>query len=233
VQINNTIARNQAGAMGGGISLAANSSAVLMNELVYHNNPEAIFTDETSDCLACYSNIEGGWEGEGNFDAWPMLISFTDYHLADWSPCIGAGATDAVIGGSPYSAPDDDLDGNSRPSPAGSAPDVGGYEHELGAPTAVNAEPAADLPRTFALKPGSPNPFNPVTLLRYELPHRARVLLVVYDLAGRRVATLVDGWRRAGYREVMFDASGLASGVYFVRLTAGQFNAAEKLLLVK
>ncbi len=233
VQINNTIARNQAGATGGGMYLAANSSAVLMNELVYHNNPQAIYEDETSACQACYSDIEGGWQGEGNFDAWPMLISFTDYHLADWSPCIGAGATDVMIGENPYSAPVEDLDGNSRPDPAGSAPDVGCYEHELGTPTSVNAEPASGLPLTFALQPGVPNPFNPVTVLRYQLPHRARVRLEIYDLSGRRVATLVDGWRDAGYFEAVFDASGLASGVYFARLTADNFSAAEKLLLVK
>jgi len=57
--------------------------------------------------------------------------------------------------------------------------------------------------------------------------------LRVYDAAGRLVATLVDGWREAGAHEVTFDATGLAAGIYFARLEAGEYVGVEKLILLK
>jgi len=79
----------------------------------------------------------------------------------------------------------------------------------------------------------APNPFNPSTELSYQLPAYSRVLLKIYDTAGREVRTLVDGWQKAGLHEVTFDASALPSGLYFARLTAGEFTAVEKLVLLK
>jgi len=79
----------------------------------------------------------------------------------------------------------------------------------------------------------SPNPFNPTTALSYELRAASHVSLRVYDTAGREVATLVDGMREAGSHEMTFDASGLPSGMYFARLTAGGYTAVQKVVLVK
>lgn len=79
----------------------------------------------------------------------------------------------------------------------------------------------------------SPNPFNPATVLRYELPRASFVKLAVYNVSGRLVATLLDGWREAGVHEVTFDGSGLPSGIYIYRLTAGGFTASGKMILMK
>ncbi|MBU0518757.1 SBBP repeat-containing protein [bacterium] len=79
----------------------------------------------------------------------------------------------------------------------------------------------------------SPNPFNPVTMLSYDLPEAAEINLSVYDVSGRLVAELVDGWRNAGSHEVTFDASNLASGIYLYRLDAGEFSATGKMVLMK
>ncbi|RJP73358.1 MAG: T9SS C-terminal target domain-containing protein [Candidatus Zixiibacteriota bacterium] len=79
----------------------------------------------------------------------------------------------------------------------------------------------------------SPNPFNPATAVGYRLPAPGHVSLRVYDTAGREVKTLVDGWKEAGSHEAIFDGSGLASGVYLVRMEAGAFTATRKMVLLK
>lgn len=89
------------------------------------------------------------------------------------------------------------------------------------------------LPSTFALEQNYPNPFNPATTIRYQLPVSARVVLKVFDLLGREVATLMDGVQDAGYKSVVFDANGLASGVYFFRLQAGNFIQTRRSLLLR
>ncbi len=97
----------------------------------------------------------------------------------------------------------------------------------------VENEGAADLPTEFALYTAHPNPFNPTTTISYELPALSYVELTVYDVSGREVAQLVDGWREVGSHEVTFDASDLSSGVYMYRMTAGEFTASGKMVLTK
>ncbi len=89
------------------------------------------------------------------------------------------------------------------------------------------------VPERFQLLQNYPNPFNPVTTIRYQLPRRARVQLVVYDVLGRPVQVLVDGVQKAGYYSHRFDASHLPSGVYFYHLKAGGFSQVRKMLLQK
>ncbi|OYV84892.1 MAG: hypothetical protein B7Z63_06265, partial [Ignavibacteriae bacterium 37-53-5] len=75
--------------------------------------------------------------------------------------------------------------------------------------------------------------FNPTTAISYELSADSYVILNVYDILGREVATLVDGKESAGYHVVTFDAANLTSGVYFYRLTQGKFTDVRKLVLIK
>ena len=89
------------------------------------------------------------------------------------------------------------------------------------------------IPTKFALHPAFPNPFNPTTTISYQLSAASGVTLTIYDITGREAATLVDGMKSAGYHSVKFDASGLSSGVYFVRLEAEEFRQVKKMLLVK
>jgi N-acetylmuramoyl-L-alanine amidase len=92
---------------------------------------------------------------------------------------------------------------------------------------------------TYALCQAYPNPFNPTTVVSCQLPVASWVRLVVYDLLGREVAVLLDEIRSAGAHKVQFDASGLASGTYIIRMNAvgqggrEQFMTAQKVMLVK
>jgi hypothetical protein len=93
-------------------------------------------------------------------------------------------------------------------------------------------------PQRFSLSQNYPNPFNPRTSIRYALPQDAHVRLTIYNILGQKVATLVDEQQSAGYRTVWWDgkdAKGgeVSSGVYFYRLTAGEFSEVKKMLLVK
>jgi hypothetical protein len=85
----------------------------------------------------------------------------------------------------------------------------------------------------FALVGNYPNPFNPATTINFTIDQANQVNLAVYDLSGREVATLVDGYCNAGAHEVQFDASQLASGVYVYRLTSGANTASGKMVLMK
>ncbi|MFH1862632.1 MAG: T9SS type A sorting domain-containing protein, partial [bacterium] len=89
------------------------------------------------------------------------------------------------------------------------------------------------LPADFAVADVSPNPFNPTTTISFTLPEAVKVKLTLYDISGRQVAELTDGWREAGMHEVTFDGSGLVSGVYLYTLEAGPHHASGKMVLMK
>ncbi|MCX6639086.1 MAG: T9SS type A sorting domain-containing protein [bacterium] len=91
----------------------------------------------------------------------------------------------------------------------------------------------ATVPETPALLNAYPNPFNPVTTISYTLPAAARVKLSIYDIGGRLLATLVDGYRDAGVQQVSFDAAELPSGIYMARLEFGSCSQVQKLVLLK
>lgn len=107
-------------------------------------------------------------------------------------------------------------------------------------PGAVEPEgwPAAAVPRGYALYPNHPNPFNPGTAIRYELPEAVEVSLEVYNLAGQRVRVLAAGIQQAGVYRLGWDGrdergAALGSGVYLLRLHAGPFLQTRKMLLVQ
>ena len=88
-------------------------------------------------------------------------------------------------------------------------------------------------PKEFRLEQNFPNPFNPTTKIQYQLPQDAKVTLKVYDILGSEVKTLVNEEQEAGYKEVKFNGSSYASGMYIYRLTAGNYVSIKKMLMVK
>ncbi len=101
--------------------------------------------------------------------------------------------------------------------------------------TTVSAVPRdiSGLAGEFSLDQNYPNPFNPTTAISYQLSAGSAVSLKVYDVLGRLVATLANGFQRAGRHTVHFDGSGLASGIYYYRLRAGESMITKKLVLLK
>ncbi len=99
--------------------------------------------------------------------------------------------------------------------------------------TAVNEPGDGLIPNQFELSQNYPNPFNPTTTIKFALPKASEVHLVVYDILGRVVTNLVNGNLNAGYHKINFNASNLASGVYFYSIKAGDFTSVKKLMLLK
>lgn len=181
--------------------------------------PNAIFipttTNANGDVCDPYNNI---WLD-------PALIDTLapDYHLADRSHCIGAGTL--------VDYPAQDMEGTTRPQPLGSYPDLGPYEHHQDQPSAARdafpATPAAIALSVF------PNPFNAIATIAFNHPVTGHIILRVFDLHGREIVILKDNTLEAGTHNVQFDASKLASGLYFVRLEAGPISLTKKLMLLK
>jgi hypothetical protein len=112
--------------------------------------------------------------------------------------------------------------------------DANGYESLFS-----NQATVATEPNRFFLSQNYPNPFNPSTIINFDLPEPSNVSLVVYDVLGRKVAELANGNYQAGYHSAIWNASDVASGVYFARFTAAdasgniKFSKVGKLLLTK
>lgn len=114
------------------------------------------------------------------------------------------------------------------------------FDYAVTIPTQV-AGRDENMPGGFALRQNYPNPFNPSTTIEFTLPKSAFVMLKVYNLLGKEVATLVAEQRSAGIHKFNWDASGLASGVYLYRLEAGDpssnsgqgFVQTKKLILMR
>lgn len=103
---------------------------------------------------------------------------------------------------------------------------------EWGDPVGVS-QTSTEVPNNFFLSQNYPNPFNPTTNIKFGLPKAGVVKLVVFDILGREVATLLNEFKPAGQFVADFDASMLSSGVYFYRIESGDFVETKKMLLVK
>ena len=124
---NCTITGNES-SKGGGIYCFSSSSPTITNCILWGDTPDEVYDDGGSFTpTITYSDVQGGWEGEGNIDANPLFVDPDNgnYHLNDYSPCIGAGTSEG--------APTTDIEGNPRGTP----PDIGAYENSRDIPLAV------------------------------------------------------------------------------------------------
>ncbi len=104
----------------------------------------------------------------------------------------------------------------------------GSYHYSNVVDVLFNAQPVG-----YSLEQNYPNPFNPTTTIKYSLPFDSYVKIVVYNSIRREVKVLEDGNQSSGYHDVVFNAAGLSSGVYFYRLQAGNFVQCKKFVLMK
>jgi hypothetical protein len=122
----------------------------------------------------------------------------------------------------------------------GRNPDGADHWSTFGSPTPMKSNlstgvesPEQPLPATYSLLQNFPNPFNPLTAIRYQLPAFSHVSLKVYDVLGREIVTLVNEDQPAGSYTVTLNASALASGIYFYRITASKFVQTRKLIVIR
>ncbi len=217
--VNVTICNNIAhGVSGGGIHISYESHPVLENCILWENAPQAVSFHEYQYpgfiTISC-SDIEGGEEGietndngevywlENNIDADPLFC--------------------------------DPIEENYRlqlDSPCRT--DVCGFMGYTGETCeGEDIEDMTVVPTEFYLSQNYPNPFNPTTTIEFSLPYTQDIQLTVDNVLGQQVATLVDGICAAGIHRVMFDGSGLSSGIYIYRLTAGDDIVSGKMVLVR
>ena len=198
VSHNNTFVSNSVGYAN------LSSDGIVSNDIIYGSS-NTVYLDESSTIQVSYSDLEGGWEGEGNIDADPLFCDLDsgDYTLAKNSPCVGTGENNANMGAFGV-----------------------GCEEILSIQNEV-------IPTSFTLHQNYPNPFNPITTLRYDLPQETDVTLTIYDITGRMVQTLVNELQQSGMKKVIWNASDVSSGVYIYRIQAGNFTQTRKMILLK
>jgi len=213
VSHNNTFVSNSVGYAN------LSSDGIVSNDIIYGSS-NTVYLDESSTIQVSYSDIEGGWEGEGIIDTDPLFVApdSGDFHLQATSPCINAG------------------DPSSPLDPDGTIADMGAFYFEQ---TMVGFhEDLVILPNKIYLHQNHPNPFNPVTTLRYDLPEDALVNITIYDMMGRQVSTLVSSQQSAGYKSIQWNATNnigqpVSAGLYLYTVQAGSFRQTKKMVLLK
>ncbi|TKJ41224.1 hypothetical protein CEE37_06045 [candidate division LCP-89 bacterium B3_LCP] len=216
--VNNTISQNVSEVMepesrGGGIFAKPTADYYGENNIIYDN--DAFGDPEYSGTAALnYSCCATTLSGTDNITDDPLFVdpSVDDFNLQELSPCIDTG--DPL---SPY-------------DPDGTRVDMGALYYDQSAGVIISQ---IDHPFEFRLEPAYPNPFNPVTNIAFSLPIAGDVILGVYNIQGSQVATLLDEWQNAGRHDVTFVANNLSSGLYIVRLQAGEFHTSQKIVLMK
>jgi hypothetical protein len=102
----------------------------------------------------------------------------------------------------------------------------------------LNISNAGTIPTQFTLHQNYPNPFNPVTTLRYDLPVNGFVNIMVYDMLGRKVKTLINQTQDTGYRSVIWNATNdygrpVSAGIYLYQIQVGKYISTKKMVLLK
>ncbi|MCK4506346.1 MAG: T9SS type A sorting domain-containing protein, partial [Candidatus Aegiribacteria sp.] len=245
---NNTIAFNSAAVRGGGLQ-SKNDSISITNSIFWGNNAPIgsqiyllAFADSTQAFIE-YSNVEYGQDsifldtyatlnwGPGNIDIDPQFETgpLGDYHLSYSSPCIDAGNPAWE-----YNDPEDPFNPGYALWPA-----MGTTRNDMGAfgGGGVNywltAEEESFAPEAGLVLKSFPNPFSTSCTVCYQLDENSHVILSVFDLSGRLIETLVDEVVPAGMYSEYFDGSGLCSGMYLIRLVAGEHAASRRCIIIR
>jgi len=224
---NVTISGNSApnSGCGGGI-YCSGSNPNLVNCVLWNDFPDEISGTAT----VTYSDIQGGWEGEGNIDEDPLFVGIGEYPfmLQDLSPCVNAGIPDTTG----LNLPEFDLAGNPRVY--GGRIDMGAYENQN---VVVNTDENL-IPLITKLNQNYPNPFNPTTTINYSLRENSKVTLNIYNIKGQKVKQLVSDQLPAGQHSVVWNGKDenkkpVSSGIYFYKLKTGDFEKTRKMILMK
>ncbi len=169
----------------------------------------------------------------GNVSVDPKFVAHTDslnydYHLQTSSPLINAG--DPTM-----TEADSSTINMGRYGGTAEYTSVSSGGTSSSKPTVLKTE---DTPLVFSLSQNAPNPFNPETIISYSLPQSEQVKLVIYNVLGQEIRTLVNAFKPAGRYRVVWNSRDdfgrlVSSGVYFYQITAGEFTNTRKMLILK
>jgi predicted outer membrane repeat protein len=231
VMVNNTIAYNQAGRYGGAL-YSEFSNPAITNSILFFNTDslENQIYGENSGFVVTYSDVQGSWPGNGNKNVNPLFRDpmMGDYHLQDSLDCGDSGYSLLIDSGSPgYS---DSLVDCSW--------GLGDDLSDMGAYGGGEIVVAIDdnqqrSPSGYFLIDNYPNPFNAFTTIHYNIPEASNVSIEIYDELGRLVTTLIQVEQSAGNHDVSWNASDVASGLYFYKIQAGDIIETNKMILLK
>jgi hypothetical protein len=241
--INCTIFGNSTSNTGGGIHMKRASNIDMVNTILRDNKAQQVYflpTLESNSMSVRYSNVAGGeeaivhndngtvdWgEGCGSFKPGFVDQDNGDFTLS-WRnfPKVDRTKSWSIDSGDP------DIS-----DPDGTVSDMGAWYFDQG--EVVDGEDmialANDLtPETFNIASTYPNPFNSTTSISYGVPFTTHVVLALYDLRGRRIATLADGYQNAGYHTATLSGHELATGTYLLKLNGAGSAAVSLVTLVK
>lgn len=166
--------------------------------------------------------------GAGSYDIYLVKISFPNISLCNSSLRSSTSGTGGTLG-NPTQTVTSPVPTVTSPTPS---VNTGGLLTYI-CPT-VGIEPGAnEMPASYELKQNYPNPFNPQTKIKFDIPVQSDVKVIVYDIIGHEVATLVNEQLKPGSYEVQWDGSNFSSGVYYYKLIAGDYTAVKKMILIK
>ena len=191
---------------------------------------DSAFTANFPGVLNYLSETGFGLEGAGEFiqlvnDGGKIVDSLTYDDAAPWpAEADGLGSTLELI---------DPVRDNSAPGSWIASPGNGTPGKANSTLTDVNYNISSQIPDNYSLSQNYPNPFNPKTNIKYSIPKHGYISLKVYNQLGQEISIIFEGYSRAGVYEVVFDGTGLASGVYFYRLLADDYAITKKLILLK
>ncbi len=157
-----------------------------------------------------------------------LTIKYNSAGVQEWSAIYNNGSTDGAV--------DIELDANNNLYVSGFSIGSGtSYDYlTIKYSQLVGIEPHTnEIPNEFSLHQNYPNPFNPVTKIRFSIPKNSTVKLAVYDALGKEIETLVNAELRAGTYNADWNASNYSSGIYFYKITAGEFSETKKMILIK
>jgi hypothetical protein len=235
--VNLSAVENTAVTAGGAFYLNSNSHLEIINSILYDGSKPEIYLDGGS-VSAVYSIVDGAadesWFGEGCLDTNPFFVAGVEYRLAN-NNCDYSGGSDAVSPAIDAGHPDSLDQRLSCDAGLGtSRADMGFYGGRYAEPvTAVAGDRGCAEPEKYALYANYPNPFNPVTTIRFSLPRAGNLTVEIFNALGQKIAVLYKGRHAAGEGSVVWNAAGYSSGLYFVRMTAGRYTRVRKMVLMK